>query len=105
MRWIPAQLDIGPLVGLALGETEAPAHLETRLIVDHHLDSCTAAACSPLLHQRASDGRAEPFRLMLRRQQEIDEINDSSLSLLDEASTLFPFKSDNRIDRVWIHVS
>src|SRR6188472_3336691 len=42
---------------------------------------------------------------MLRREQEIDEIDDIRLVLLDEASNLVALERNDRIDRVREHVS
>src|SRR5947209_13037336 len=100
MRRIPSQHDVRSIVRHTFGETEPSAHLQARLVVDHHFDPRATSAGSPFLHERAGDRGTEALRLMLRGEQEVDEIYHIRLVLLDQAPDILPFDSDYRIDRV-----
>src|SRR2546423_13571307 len=51
MRRIPAQLDVGPIVGVSLGEAQPGGHLQAGLGGHPAFDARPAGARGPFLHQ------------------------------------------------------
>jgi hypothetical protein len=79
MLRIPAQLDKGPFVALALRKSQPAVHLQARLIADHDLRPACRGRAQAHCSISAGERSTEALCLMLLEQSEIDDVNNITI--------------------------